>query len=259
MTLLSSLPLWAVFVVTTALFLAGYEAGHTLGRRRRARGIEEREELGSLVGAMLGMLGFIIAISFGAQLSRFDSAKSFLLDESTAIFTTFLQTDMLPAGPGSESRELLHRYAVVRSDSGRDVYERIEESKRLQQSLWDIAIAAAKDISDAFPRELYFESLATMIELHQKRVTLGLSQSMPAIFWGVLYLLAILSFAVTGYHGGVTSGRRVPVRPIAVVGFALLVLLIADLDRHGEGSLRLDPSALRDIEARMAESLAARP
>jgi hypothetical protein len=72
-------------------------------------------------------------------------------------------------------------------------------------------------------------------------------------------LLAGLSFAVTGYHGGISSGYRVPVRPIAVVAFALLVLMIADLDRQGQGSLRLDQAPLRDVEARMAESLAGGP
>lgn len=255
MTILNAMPLWALFLVTTALFLLTFEAGHMLGRQRRARGSDENVELGSLVGAMLGMLGFIIAITFGAQLSRFDAAKSALLDEATAIYTTFLRSDMLPADARADTRQLLYRYAQTRSDTDRDVFERIAESESLQQQIWDIAIEAAAEVPDEFPIETYFESLNLMIEIHEKRVTVGISQRMPSIFWLVLYVLAGLSFAVTGYHGGFASGSRVPVRPAAVAGFALLVLLIADLDRQGEGSLKLDQSALRDVEARMSEAL----
>lgn len=259
MPILNSLPLWAVFVVTTVLFLATYEAGHALGRKRRGRGLEETEELGSLVGAMLGILGFIIAITFGGQMTRFDAAKSSLLDEATAIYTTFLRADMLPADARDESRRMLHRYASIRTDTGRDVYARVEESEALQQDLWDVAVTSASRIPEEFPRELYFESLNDMIELHEKRVTLGLSQKMPGIFWMVLYALAGLSFAVTGYHGGVSSGSRVPMRPIAVIAFAMLVFLIADLDRQNQGTLTLDQSALLDIEKRMAGALGERP
>lgn len=255
MTILNSLPLWALFIATAIVFLAAYEIGHMLGRRRREQGTDENVELGSLVGAMLGMLGFIIAITFGAQLARFDAAKSSLLDEATAIYTTFLRADMLAEDARKQTRRLLYRYAQTRSDTDRDVFERIAESEALQQQIWDISIAAADQMPAEFPRELYFESLNLMIEIHEKRVTLGISQKMPGVFWLVLYMLASFSFAVTGYHGGVASGSRVPIRPVAVAGFALLVLLIADLDRQGEGSLKLDQSALRDVAARMSETL----
>lgn len=259
MTILNAMPLWALFLLTTVFFLGSYEAGHTLGRQRRARGIDENVELGSLVGAMLGILGFIIAITFGAQLSRFDVARTALLDEATAIYTTFLRSDMLPPDAGAETRHLLYRYAQTRSATERDIGERITESQSLQQQIWDIGIEATDQVPGEFPIELYFESLNLMIDIHEKRVTVGISQRMPGIFWLVLYTLAGLSFAVTGYHGGFASGSRVPVRPAAIAGFALLVLLIADLDRQGEGSLKLDQSALRDVEARMSEALAEYP
>jgi hypothetical protein len=38
-----------------------------------------------MVAAMLGLLGFILAIIFGTQLSRFDKGKTLLLEEANAI------------------------------------------------------------------------------------------------------------------------------------------------------------------------------
>jgi len=255
MSILSSLPLWAVFVLTTVLFFVGYEAGHVAGRRRRSRGAEEKEELGSLVGAMLGLLGFIIAITFGSQLARYDAAKGLLLDEATAIYTTFLRADMLPDAARDETRELLYRYTRARSDTNRDVTERIREAERFQGELWRIAISASPGIPEQFPQEVYFDSLNEVIALHEKRVTVGISHRMPATFWIVLYVLAVLSFVVTGYHGGVSSGSRSPIRPIAVLGFAVLVMLVADLDDFGQGGLRVDQAALNDVADRMGEAL----
>lgn len=255
MPTLSSLPLWAVFILTALLFFAGYEAGHVAGRRRRSRGAEEREELGSLVGAMLGLLGFIIAITFGGQLARYDAAKGLLLDEATAIYTTFLRADMLPEAARDETRNLLYRYTRARSDTGRAAGERIAEAERIQGELWRIAISASSDVPEQFPQEVYFDALNEVIALHEKRVTVSITHRMPATFWIVLYVLAVLSFAVTGYHGALSSGSRSPIRPIAVLGFAVLVMLVADLDDFGQGGLRIDQAALNDVAARMGEAL----
>ena len=230
MTVLS-LPLWAIFILTAALLFGAFEIGHAAGRRRRQRDERnEQEELGSLVGAMLGLLGFILAIAFGAQLSRFDSSKALLLDEANAIYALFLRADMLPPDARTFVRQRLREYIAVRLDTSGETAGRISESEALQQSIWTASIDAGAAMPDAFPKELYFESLNEVISLHEKRVTVGLHQRMPGIIWIVLYLLAFFAFAVTGYHGGVSSARRSAARPVAVLAFALLVALIADLD-----------------------------
>jgi hypothetical protein len=49
-----------------------------------------------LLGAMLGLLGAILAIAFGAQLSRFDSRRSQLLDEASTVWGLLVRADLLP-------------------------------------------------------------------------------------------------------------------------------------------------------------------
>jgi hypothetical protein len=43
---------------------------------------------------------------------------------------------------------------------------------------------------------------------------------------------------------------------LAVLAFALLITLIADLDNPGKGPLQLNEAALRDVSARMQADLA---
>lgn len=247
-----TLPTWILFLATSVLLFVASEAGHVLGQRRRREGSTDgNEELGSLVGAMLGVLGFFLAIAFGGQLSRFDSSKSLLLDEATAIYEVFLRADMLPPDARRKVRQDLRDYVTVRLDTDGDKKERIRQSEALQQSIWDTSIDAGEAMGDVFPKELYFDSLGELISLHQKRVTVGLQQRMPWIIWAVLYALAVLAFSVSGYHGGVSSGQRSAARPIVVLAFSMLVALVADLDDPSAGFLQLNEMPLRDISGRM--------
>ena len=250
------LPLWGVFLVTIGLSLAAVEAGLVLGRRRRkqAEG-EPAEAVGALVGAMLGLLGFVLAITFGTQLSRFDSLKQLDLEEAASIHTTWLQADMLPSPYREHVKELLKDYVDIRIEKVRDrqIRQAIEISQELQDEIWAEAIAGTEQGSDAFPKELFMESLTEMVKLHERRVTVGVHQGMPLAFWLALILLTVMTMAVTGYHGGVSGSSGCLVRLLTVVAFALLVMLIADLNRPGQGLLRVRQLPLIDIQSRMAE------
>jgi len=254
---LTELPLWGVFLLTIVLSLAALEAGVLLGRRRKRQQAEGEpaEEVGALVGAMLGLLGFVLAITFGTQLSRFDSLKQLELEEATTVHATWLQADMLPSPYRDRVKELLKEYVDVRIEKvrNRQIAEAIELSQELQDEIWAEAIAATEKGSDAFPKELFMESLTEMVKLHERRVTVGVYQGMPFAFWLALILLTVFSMAVTGYHGGVTGSSGSVVRILTVVAFAMLVMLIADLNRPAQGLLKVRQLPLIDAQSRMAE------
>ena len=110
------LPLWAVFVVTLTVCIGSAEAGAVLaGIAIRKKQVHEPEApLSGLVGAMLGLLAFILAFTFGMTGSRFDARKQLVLDEANAIGTTYLRAALLPEKQGLEVRRLLREYAEVR-------------------------------------------------------------------------------------------------------------------------------------------------
>jgi hypothetical protein len=254
---LREVPLWGVFLFTVVLSLAALEVGVLLGRRRKRQQAEGEpaEEVGALVGAMLGLLGFVLAITFGTQLSRFDALKQLELEEATSVHATWLQADMLPSPYRERVKQLLEDYVDVRIEKVRNqqVQQAIEISQELQDEIWAEAIAGTEQGSDAFPKELFMESLTEMVKLHERRVTVGLYQSLPFAFWLALVLLTLISMAVTGYHGGVTGSSGLVVRILTVVAFAMLIMMIADLNRPGQGLLRVRQLPLLDTQSRMAE------
>ena len=98
---ISRLPLWSVFVLTFAICLGAVEAGAALARFavRWSKETEPEAPLGSLVGAVLGLLAFILAFTFGITASRFDARKQLVLEEANG--SSRILVGPMPCTPGS--------------------------------------------------------------------------------------------------------------------------------------------------------------
>src|ERR1700752_2385344 len=104
---IDALPLWALFIAILIIVLLSVECGYRLGKFRRSRTEQEKEApVGTMVGATLGLLAFILAFTFGLAAARFDTRRQVLLDEANAIGTTYLRAGMLP-DRGQQMRALL--------------------------------------------------------------------------------------------------------------------------------------------------------
>src|SRR5262252_6331730 len=108
------LPLWALFIVIMLIVLLSVEFGYRLGKYRRSHHEMEKEApLGTMVGAELALLAFILAFTFGLAAARFDTRRQVLLDEANAIGTTYLRAGMLP-DQRDAIRALLRDYVRTR-------------------------------------------------------------------------------------------------------------------------------------------------
>lgn len=250
---LDSIPLWGFFVLTMLLVLLFIEAGYRLGRYRLTRSEHEKEApVGAMVAALLGLLAFILAFTFGLAAQRFDTRRQVLLDEANAIGTTHLRAAMLPEH-GDEIRERLREYVDVRLaavQSG-EVSAGIRRSEALQNELWDAATDLSRKNPESIVVGLFVQSLNEVIDLHAKRVTAGIRNRIPGPIWFVLFSVAGLSLGTMGYHAGLVRTTR-PLAIIAVgLSFTAVIGLITDLDRPNEGILKVSQQALIDARESM--------
>ena len=144
--LIDALPLWGLFIAILGVVLLSVECGYRLGKFRLSRREQEKEApVGTMVGATLGLLAFILAFTFGLASSRFDNRRQLLLDEANALGTTYLRAGMLPEW-GEEVRRLLRDYIGHRLDAVRsgDVTEGIRRSENIQQQVWTEAETVAQ-------------------------------------------------------------------------------------------------------------------
>jgi len=250
---LDALPLWALFISILVVVLLSVECGYRLGKYRRSRHEQEKESpLGTMVGATLGLLAFILAFTFGLAAARFDTRRQVLLDEANAIGTTYLRAGMLP-DRGDQIRTLLRDYVATRlhaAQSG-DVAEGIRRSEDIQNQLWTEAETVGEKNANSILVGLFVQSLNEMIDLHAKRVQAGLRSRIPGAIWLGLFAVAALSLATMGYHAGLSGTRRSLAIVAVAITFSVVIELIADLDRPQEGVLNISQQALIDVQRSM--------
>jgi len=249
-------PLWGVFVLTIIACMGSVEAGAMLAKTALWRKPEKEPDgpLGSLVGAILGLLAFILAFTFGLSASRFDVRRQLVLQESNAIGTTYLRAGLLPQQQRSEIRRLLRDYVDNRLKIKiGNIQEILKKSEGIHNHLWSQAESLVATDMDSELRSLFITSLNEVIELHQSRKTVGLQYRIPGSVWLVVILLTVLSMLAMGYHVGMSGSRRLRGMPVLATAFSLVILLIADVDRPGEGLLRVSQQPIADVQQMMLQ------
>lgn len=253
--LLDALPLWGLFLATLMLVLLSVEGGYRLGRYRHEASEKEKEApVGAMVGATLGLLAFLLAFTFGVAANRFDAKRQVLLEEANAIGTTYLRAGMLPERR-DEVRSLLREYVDVRLESVRSgrVEQGVRRSEQLHGQLWARAVALGEKNPASIVVGLFVQSLNEVIDLHSKRLMVALRSRIPGAIWAGLYAVAILALMGMGYQSGLSgTSRSLEILAVALA-FSAVIWLIADLDRPGEGLLKVSQQTMLDLRSSMTD------
>src|SRR4051794_34200684 len=113
--LTDSVPQWILFPVTCAVVLACSEIGFRVGRGlKKSKRPEDGQSVSVAVGAVLGLLAFMLAFTFNTAASRFQDRRDVLIEDTTAIETTYLRADLLAEPERSDVRRLLREYVENR-------------------------------------------------------------------------------------------------------------------------------------------------
>ena len=95
--------------------LAFLELGRRLGTRAMAQSPGAGPAgTGPLEAAVFGMLGLLIAFSFGGAVSRFEARRDLIVQEANALGTLWLRLDLLPTKEQGPVRDLVRRYLDAR-------------------------------------------------------------------------------------------------------------------------------------------------
>jgi hypothetical protein len=247
--IIDTLSLPALYLITAVLILISSELGWRLGNYRRRLPEHEREApIGAVIGAMLGLLAFLLAFTFGMAASRYDDRKSLVLEEANAISTAYLRAEMLAEPARSEIRKLLRTYAEMRVEgvTALMVPEMRVKTTAIHKQLWTLTVATTAANPESELGGLFVDSLNTVIDLDETRVTAGRNR-IPDSIWVVLFSIAVLTMAAMGYQFGLTGERSWPVTVLLALVFTAVIVLIADLDRPQVGFLQVSQQALVDL------------
>jgi hypothetical protein len=253
-----------VFVLLFLIMGVSIVGGVALGRRLRQRPDSSRESVGVVQGALLGLVGLLLAFGLSMAVSRYEGRRAVVVDEANAIGTTYLRAQLLSEPERSESLQLLRSYtdaaiAMATSVPATEDHDRsVLAVEQLQDDLWALAgQAVAADPVGTAPR-LYVESLNDTIDAHGLRVA-SLRNRVPT---SVQLLQVVGSAVALGVLAMYLSlfGRNLGASLLAGAFVVLILFVSFDLDRPRRGFITVPATALTDLRASMdAEPAAAAP
>jgi hypothetical protein len=260
---LDRVPVWGVFFLVAAAILLSIWIGTLLGsRRRRKPGHEAEAPLGTIIGATLGLLAFMLAFTFGIAAELFQNRRQLLLDEVNTIGTTYLRTELLLEPHRSQVQKLLREYVDIRVTLAREgvtqppekLQDALLRSEQLQDQMWSHAVAMAKVDRSSEIDALFISSLNEVIDLQTSRLTV-FRYRIPQAIWQALYFITILSMIVVGYQAGLSGKSGLKTALVLALTFASVMMLVADLDRAAEGRFRVSQQPMFDLQKKMQPSM----
>jgi hypothetical protein len=261
MEIFDTLPLWGVFLLSVTVILVAIEVGFRLGKRARERPSKlGKIQIGSVVAASLGLLGFILAFTYGSVISRYDVRKQLVLNEANAVGTTYLRADVLTDVDRAVVYRILDDYVtlrivVVQGDNLDQVEDFLKKSEELLDELWSVAVTIAEQNPTPISA-LFMQSVNQVVDLHQARITVGNDHRMPTIFWFALYGLTLIAMVVGGYDSGLNGGRRSFTALISLtLAFSVVLALVVAIDRPVGQITGVSQAAMVDIQQKIRRSM----
>lgn len=259
---IDSLSILSFFAAFTILTLITIELGYRLGHWWQTRTSDEKEgPTAMIVGSLLALMAFLLAITMGMASDRFDTRRQLVLAEANAVGTTYLRAGFLPQPASMEIRALLRAYThqrIVTNDLA-DFRLKMARSAEIQTKLWSITEDLARATPDSEVLTLFIDSLNEMIDLHQTRVTAGRYARVPETILILLLVGSLLTLAMVGYNAGLTLRRS----PLAVASLTIVlgavITLVVDLDRPRDGFLEVSQQPLIDLVQQIGQTPPASP
>jgi hypothetical protein len=252
---------WELGLLVFALILGATALGVFLGRRVRHVSEGLREPLGILQGALLGVVGLILAFGLSLAVTRYENRRTNVVTEANAIGTTYLRAQTLAEPVRSRSLELLTAYtrtAIRLSDhvpGSEEARAAVADEGRIQRELWRLAGEALDGQPTASAPRLYVETLNEMIDAGTARVA-ALGNRVPTAVLLLQLLGSALAIGLLGAYLAIL-GRGVLAVFLASALVAFLLLVTADLDRPTRGMIRVPDTVLVNQLESMAEPPAA--
>lgn len=253
--MLFSLSSWELALLIFGVIGGSAALGILVGRFLRASE-HYREPIGVVQGALLGVVGLILAFALTLAVGRYMDRRADVVADANTIGTAYLRAQTLPEPQRSRSLALLRRY----DDLAIRVTHEIPDSASLrettahqgviQQRLWRLAGEALNTRPrDSAPR-LYVDSLNAMIDQQGVRLA-GLTNRVPdEVVWLEL-VGAALAVGLLGLYLSVVGRGLVPVAAAAIL-VSLLVLVTFDLDRPTRGFITVPATPLVAERATMS-------
>lgn len=230
------------------LFVA-HEAGGLVARRAAGRQEKAPEGVGVVVGGLLALLAFVLALTLSYANARFSERRAGALAEANAISTAWTRAQAIGHPRGKEIAALLEEYTKVRLafvEAGRDkaaIAELNRKTNALQTKMTGHLAAIVREKPDTVSTSL----MASLNETFDAATTERFAYDRglpPQVFW-LLVSLGLLSAAALGYQMGFVPERPRALVAVLMLAWTVVSVGIFDLASPRLGAFHTDANAYR--------------
>lgn len=223
--------------------LACIEAGYRIGANGSPLSEEASSAVGIIKGAVLGLLGLLLAFSFSLASTRYDMRRELVVQEANAIGTAYLRGQLLAEPVRASYEKDLRAYTDNRLayfaagvDQAR-IEATYQELSLIQARLWQLTTAETRLHPDAAHTSV-ITSLNELFDTSAARNAARVNEVPPPLI-GLLLVLVAVSALFAGHSFGTARYRD----PMSAICFSVLVAIVLfavfDLDRPRRGWIRV--------------------
>ena len=244
---LATFSMGAFAAVLFAAQAVAREIGFYLGKRAAARADGPAEGVGVVVGGMLGLLGFVLALTLSFSNARFQDRQQGTLAEANAIGTAWLRAEAIGHPRGAEIARLLREYTQVRMDfvladvGSPSIGEINQRTASMQNEIWGHLSALVRERPDPVSTSLMASLNDVFDQATAERFAFSIIMP-PSLFW-LLIGMTMLSMAALGYQFGL-RGRSLRWMSLMLMGmWTVVIVVILDLGSARLGTIRIGTQA----------------
>ena len=246
---------WELGLIIFACVLGPTVVGLLVGRSLRKHSETLREPFGVLQGALLGVVGLILAFGLSLAVGRYEDRRAAVVSEANAIGTTYLRAQLIAEPARSRSLALLRSYTdlalhVSKEVPGSSGMRRTTAAEGvLQRRLWRLAGQSTDAAPIATAPRLYVDSLNATIDAQSARLS-SLTNRVPGEVLVLEVVGALIAMGLLALHISVLGRGLVPMLAAAAL-VTLLLIVTFDLDRPTRGLIKVPDAPLAAVRASM--------
>lgn len=244
--------LWSQFLVMALLVAATFGAsqfGYLWGLRKSERETGDAAQLGTIQGAVLGLLGLLLGFSFSGASGRYFDRLDLITQEANAIGTAYLRAELLSDPHSQNLQRALREYTRYRVDYFEIATEQDEpqlaiDVARQHEAIW----AAARDGVTEVPQfaVAVLPPVNEVIDLHTLRVAAA-HRHLPRLILGLLISSAAIGLLSVGFGCGL-SGKRPRLMTMCLSTLVATVLWVTiDFEFPKQGLIQLNQQPLVEL------------
>jgi hypothetical protein len=231
--------LWLFLILVQTVFAA---VGSVLGKRLAGDAPPRAEATGLVTGGILGLTGFVLALTLSFGTGRMAERRAGALEEANAIGTAWLQATALPDPRAASIAALLEDYAQARLEFAEASFgspaltELSATTDGLQGQIWAEMTALLAVRTD--PHSVSLMNAINHVFDMTTSERLSLSSGMPSRLIDILFGMVCISAAVAGFQMGLKKQRAPVLLGILFTVWSAVILTVLDFGAPRLGNFR---------------------